>query len=295
MATANAASISDSPDIRLDDLLRDIASLEALVTDWDEQQRNTVKALTQAHDDLHREAFARLIRILKQEPASMALLRQAVSDEIVYAVLRRHDIVKPALQERLEDALASVRPYLQSHGGDVEIVSLQPPDSVEIRLLGACDGCPASTLTLTEGVEKAIREHCPEITHIKKASGGINAKPGDSVQVHFVSPFARSDDSDWAFVCMLDNIPQGGIKLATLAGNDILLSRFGERVTCYQNACAHLGMPLDMGEVADGILTCPHHGFQYSLESGECLTAPEVQLHTHAVRVTGDRVEVKLS
>ncbi len=295
MATTGTASVNEETDIQLDDLLRDIASLESLVANWEEQQRNTVQALTQAHDELHREAFTRLIRILKQEPASMALLKQAVSDEIVYAVLRRHGVVKPALQERLEDALTSVRPYLQSHGGDVEIVSLQPPDSVEIRLLGACDGCPASTLTLSEGVEKAIREHCPEITHIKKASGGITAKPDGSVQVNFVSPFARGDDADWVFVCTLDSIPENGIKLASVQNNEVLLSRFGERVTCYQNACAHLGMPLDMGEVTEGILTCPHHGFQYSLESGECLTAPEVQLHTHAVRVSSNRVEVKLS
>jgi nitrite reductase/ring-hydroxylating ferredoxin subunit len=53
-------------------------------------------------------------------------------------------------------------------------------------------------------------------------------------------------------------------------------------------------MPLDMGEIADGVITCSYHGFQYLLETGECLTAPEVQLKTHAVRVLGDRVQVRL-
>ena len=42
-----------------------------------------------------------------------------------------------------------------------------PPDTVEVRLLGACHGCPASGQTLAEGVEKAIRQHCPEIVHIQ--------------------------------------------------------------------------------------------------------------------------------
>jgi nitrite reductase/ring-hydroxylating ferredoxin subunit len=65
-------------------------------------------------------------------------------------------------------------------------------------------------------------------------------------------------------------------------------------VSCFDNACAHLGMPLEMGEVADGIITCSYHGFRYLLETGECLTAPEVQLVTHAVRVRDDRIAVRL-
>jgi nitrite reductase/ring-hydroxylating ferredoxin subunit len=65
-------------------------------------------------------------------------------------------------------------------------------------------------------------------------------------------------------------------------------------VSCVDNVCAHLGMPLEMGEVRDGILTCPYHGFQYLLETGECMTVPEVQLKVHAVRVVGDKVEVRL-
>lgn len=59
--------------------------------------------------------------------------------------------------------------------------------------------------------------------------------------------------------------------------------------------CADLGLPLDGGTVESGIISCPHHHFQYDLSSGECLTAPEVQLKSHAVRVIGRRVDVRLS
>jgi nitrite reductase/ring-hydroxylating ferredoxin subunit len=48
------------------------------------------------------------------------------------------------------------------------------------------------------------------------------------------------------------------------------------------------------GPLEDGILTCPHHGFRYALESGECLTAPQVQLQPHPVRVRGGEIEVRL-
>jgi len=288
-------SSSDGAPVELNDLLKDIQSLESLATDWDEHQRNTLQALKQAHDDLNKEAFTRLIRALKTEPAALEALKTAVSDEVVYAVLRHHGIVKATLNERVEDALETVRPYLESHGGNVELVEIQPPNTVVIRLLGACDGCPASALTLSEGVEKSIKEHCPEITTIKKAKGGVTATPVDGINVDFVSPFARSEDAGWVFVCKLDTISEGQIKVATVSNNEVLLSRFDNQVTCYQNACAHMGMPMDMGEVKQGILVCPHHGFEYSLQTGECLTAPEVQLHTHAVRVIDDCVEVKLS
>ena len=49
-----------------------------------------------------------------------------------------------------------------------------------------------------------------------------------------------------------------------------------------------------MGTLDQGRLTCPHHGFEFLIETGECITAPEVQLHTHAVRIVGNTVEVKL-
>jgi nitrite reductase/ring-hydroxylating ferredoxin subunit/Fe-S cluster biogenesis protein NfuA len=291
--SAEALLIQQQPD--LDTLLKDIQSLDGLVEQWDEHQRNTVQAITQAHDDLNKEAFSRLIRALKADPAALIALKEAVSDEVVYAVLRYHGIVKASLHERVDLALESVRPYLKSHDGNVELVEINLPDTVIIRLLGACDGCPASSLTLSECVEKAIKEYCPEITTIKKAKGGVTAKPVDGVTVNFVSPFARNEDKDWLVVCSLDDVPEADIKVATVNGNEVLLSRFGDKVTCYQNACAHMGMPLDMGIVNNAILMCPHHSFEYSLESGECLTAPEVQLHTHAVRVINQRVEIKLS
>ena len=54
-------------------------------------------------------------------------------------------------------------------------------------------------------------------------------------------------------------------------------------------------MPLDTGEIEDGILTCPHHGFKYCLATGQCLTAPEISLDTYSVKRYGERVLVRVS
>ena len=287
----NALDRTATPRSDLAGFVGDIQKLEAIFETWDDTARGATDAYRRAIEALNAEAMRRLIRALRSEPAALAALKGAVADEVVYAVLRRHDIVKASLSERVEVALESVRPMLASHGGNVELVKVTPP-SIEVRFVGACDGCPASALTFHAGVKKAIQEACPEIVEILQVKGLRGA--GES-GVRFVSPFAIAAEGAWRPVGALSDIPEGGIRAAELAGEKILLSRQGDSVTCFQNACAHLGLTLDDGPVSDGIITCPHHAFRYDLASGECLTAPEVQLQAHAVRVVGDRVDVRLA
>ncbi|MFN0218605.1 MAG: NifU family protein [Hyphomicrobium sp.] len=278
----------------LDSFTRDIDALEAIVAGWDDNQRATILAYRRAIEALHKEGFRRLIAELKADPAAMGAMRGAVSDEVVYAVLRRFELVKPSLHERVEDALESVRPMLASHGGGVELVAVKPPVTVEVRFIGACDGCPASMLTFVAGVKSAIEAACPEITNIVQAKSKLDIK-SDSNGVNFISPFAINQTGGWSYAAKLDDLPDGGMLEHAIGTRSVLLSRNGSIISCFENACAHLGMPIDMGDVQGGIVTCPHHGFQYDLRSGECLTAPEVALQSHAVRVVGRRVEVRLS
>jgi Fe-S cluster biogenesis protein NfuA/nitrite reductase/ring-hydroxylating ferredoxin subunit len=270
----------------------DIARLESIFAGWDETQRAAVDAYRSAIEDLQGEAFRRIVRSLKADPAALAALKDAVSDEIVYAVLRRHNVLKASLSERVEQALNGVRPMLGSHGGDVELVSIRPP-AIEVRFLGACDGCPASAMTFHAGVKSAVEEACPEITEILQVKGRGGGANNDSVR--FVSPFAAGAANGWHLVCRLDEIPQGGVSAKVVGGHNVILSRQGAIVSCFENACAHLGMEIDGGAVENGVITCPYHGFQYDLATGECLTAREVQLQAHAVKVTGNRVEVRLA
>jgi nitrite reductase/ring-hydroxylating ferredoxin subunit/Fe-S cluster biogenesis protein NfuA len=280
----------DEAAAELERLVRAITGLESVVAGWNAEYGATVQALKSAIEALHKEALRRLIRALKDDPAALPRLREAVSDPIVEAVLQFHGLLRERLETRLERALDEVRPFMHLHGGDVELVRIVPPDAVEIRLTGACHGCPASSETLREGVERAIRRHCPEIVQIRQVSKGP-ARP-DAVQ--FISPFAANPGQGWVDAALLDEIPEGSVVERKIAGRSVLLSRRAGRVSCFDNACAHLGMPLEMGEVADGIITCTYHGFRYRLETGECLTAPEVQLTMHATRVRGDRVAVRL-
>lgn len=270
-------------------LLRDLEGLETIFATWDDDSRAAVEAYRRAIDALHREALARLIRALRSNPAAFAAMKTAATDEVVYAVLRHHELIKPSLNERIEAALANVRPLLASHGGDVRLLTVTPP-SIEVQFTGACDGCGASTLTFHAGVKKAVQEACPEITDVVQVQGG-----GMGEGVRFISPFALGDEGEWLAACALRDIPEDVIHAKEIDGVPVVLCRRGNAVVCYQDACAHLGLPLHDGRIEQGVLRCRHHGFRYDLATGECRTAPELQLKAHAVRVIGDRVEVRLS
>lgn len=70
------------------------------------------------------------------------------------------------LINRINKALVSVRPYLQRDGGDLEVIGVTRDKVVQIRLIGACDGCPFSFQTLKAGIEQAIRRELPEIKEV---------------------------------------------------------------------------------------------------------------------------------
>jgi len=271
-----------APARSLEALVADIQRFEAIVEQWDGPQKHTVLELKRAIEDLHKEALTRLIRSVKQN--AMEALKTAVQDEVVYGLLRYHGLVKaPSLRQRLEAAIAEVRPGLQSHDGDVELVSIRLPDTVEIRLVGACSHCPASQLTLSEAIETAIKHHCPEIEHVVV----VAYKPVTRVTDEVLEP-------DWSLVTSLAEIPEQGVLDLKLEGHKLLLSRQGDTVHCFRNACSHLGVPITGGECENGVLTCPYHGFQFELATGHCVTAPAVPLQPYPVKVNNGQVFVQL-
>lgn len=70
------------------------------------------------------------------------------------------------LNEKIEAALDSIRPYLEADGGNVKIVDVTDEMVLQLELMGACSSCPMSTMTLKAGVEEAIKRAVPEITKV---------------------------------------------------------------------------------------------------------------------------------
>jgi Fe-S cluster biogenesis protein NfuA len=119
--------------------------------------------------DLYGAGLAAAVRTLKSDAdAGPALMDMLIEDELVASLLVLHGLHPRDLEHRVNGALISVRPYLGSHGGDVEVLELDADAGfLRLRLLGSCDGCPSSTATLRHSVEMAIAEAAPEIVHIE--------------------------------------------------------------------------------------------------------------------------------
>jgi Fe-S cluster biogenesis protein NfuA len=73
------------------------------------------------------------------------------------------------MREKVEEALVQVRQALKAHGGDVELVDVRDDGTVQLRLTGACLGCPMSQMTLRMGVERMLRQLVPEIKAVVEA------------------------------------------------------------------------------------------------------------------------------
>lgn len=70
------------------------------------------------------------------------------------------------LKEKVERAIRKIRPYLQSDGGDIQLVSVSEDGIVKIRLTGACKGCPMAAMTLKNSVEANIKKDVPEVKKV---------------------------------------------------------------------------------------------------------------------------------
>ncbi|MCZ7662734.1 MAG: NifU family protein [Thermoleophilia bacterium] len=72
------------------------------------------------------------------------------------------------MKERVEEALEFIRPALQNDGGDIELVGVDEDNGVvQVRLVGACGGCPMSQMTLKNGVERILKEAVPEVMAVE--------------------------------------------------------------------------------------------------------------------------------
>jgi Fe-S cluster biogenesis protein NfuA len=78
---------------------------------------------------------------------------------------------EPTLKDRVVEVLDRIRPYLQRDGGDLEFVELTDENIVRVKLQGACKGCPMSQITISRGVEAALKEEIPEVESVEAVPG----------------------------------------------------------------------------------------------------------------------------
>ena len=69
-------------------------------------------------------------------------------------------------EKKVKDVIESVRPALQAHGGDIELVGTDNDKNIKVRLQGACQGCPGAAMTMKAGIERILKEKVPEVKDV---------------------------------------------------------------------------------------------------------------------------------
>lgn len=127
--------------------------------------RAVAQELLQAVIELHGVALDRILDAVAELPSAEVALAQIAGDDLVSNVLSLHGIHPVAIEARVAAAIEKSRPYLKSHGGNVELASIED-GTVHVRLEGTCGSCSSSSETLKNHVEDAIYQAAPEVVTV---------------------------------------------------------------------------------------------------------------------------------
>ena len=226
--------------------------------------RERAEQLVREVTDLYGAGLERMLAIALA--AHPELAEAFVGDDLVASLLLVHGLHPHAVERRVSDALDSVRPYLGSHGGDVELLEVAgDPDDYVVRLQfsGSCKSCPSSSVTLELAVEDAVRAAAPEISSIEVVAAqkdsekdtGSGVIPAESLLTRLRSNGHRS--TAWQPVPELAELGDGEVGGFVVAGSTVLACAIGDDVFAYRDRCPACTGSLAGAELAGAVLRCP--------------------------------------
>ena len=246
--------------------------------------RERAEELVRLTADLYGAGIERILEIVYDAgQLDDDVLAALAKDDLVASLLLVHGLHPYDVGMRVEQALESVRPYLGSHGGDVELLDVSDEGVVRLRLLGSCDGCPSSSVTLKLAVEGAIEAAAPEVTTIEveeaspdpRAAGVI---PVAALRSRLDEPGA-SQGASWEPLPELDLAP-GAVTIVDVGSTSVLVCRLGADLFAYLDHCARCDASLRgaalsrrLGAaVGEAVLRCPGCQTHYDVRrAGACL------------------------
>ncbi|MBV9223807.1 MAG: NifU family protein [Acidobacteriaceae bacterium] len=268
---------------------RAIEELERLA---DADARGTATAAVQALLELYGAGLERLVELVAAADDG-TLARAFADDQLISHLLLVHGLHPVALEDRLTQALDEVRPYLESHGGDVELLEIAE-STVTLRMRGSCSGCPSSAMTLKLAIESAIEKAAPEIERVI-AQDDEPAKPNGNglLQIELAPALAApasvgAPAGTWETAGSLTGLSDGKLMTRRVAGHELLFMRIAGGTYGYRPECPSCSASLSGGMLDATELACPSCASRYDVvRAGRCLDSP--QLHLEPVPlVVGD-------
>lgn len=124
---------------------------------------NRVQELIGAVLELYGAGLERILGVLTDAGEPALPIREAfLEDGVISSLLLIHGLFPVPLEERVQQGLVNIRPFLAGHGGNVELIGVEN-GIARLKLQGSCDGCPASASTLENALRDAIDEVAPDL------------------------------------------------------------------------------------------------------------------------------------
>ena len=272
---------------RMEALLGEIEALE------DPEARARAAEMTQVLLELYGEGLARVMELVAEGEERERLFEAFAADELVSHLLLLHGLHPLDVETRVVRALEGVRPYLQSHGGNVELLGVEG-GVARVRLQGSCDGCPSSAATLKLAIEEAVLEAAPDLEGIE-AEGVTEPKPAPTL---VAGPTLRrkkkpeADGAAWTVVGGLPQLSGGGTLLKEVSGEPVLFAKLGDDFYAYRHLCPGCGVSLEEGPLDGAELECPGCERRYDVRlAGRCLEDPHLHLEPLPLLVNEEVVQ----
>jgi Fe-S cluster biogenesis protein NfuA/nitrite reductase/ring-hydroxylating ferredoxin subunit len=273
---------------RMETLLGEIESLQ------DPNARTKAAELVQVLLELYGEGLARMMEVVAEGEERERIFEALAGDELVSHLLLLHGLHPLDVETRVIRALEEVRPYLQSHGGNVELLGIEG-GVARVRMQGSCDGCPSSAVTLKLAIEEAVQKAAPDLEGIE-AEGVTEPQPAPTL---VAGPTLRrkkkrqeENGASWTVVGGLPQLSGGGLLVKEISGEPVLFLKLEDDFYAYRHLCPDCGGSLEEASLKGAELTCSGCGHRYDVRrAGRCLDNP--QLHLEPVPLLVSEVAVE--
>jgi Fe-S cluster biogenesis protein NfuA/nitrite reductase/ring-hydroxylating ferredoxin subunit len=306
-------AIATAKEDRAAELVERVQQLQAeLDSAPDSVTRALAEELVSSVVQMYGAGLERIIAAVRDAgEAGERVAAQLTEDQLVSTLMLIHDLHPVPLADRVQAALDSVRPYMESHGGNVELLSLE--DGIaRIHLRGSCSDCAASSVTLELAIKQALEDAAPDLAGLEvegvapqtmggtglpmvtgSAPSGLGEPSGMELPVVMSPPPAPPS---WFEVHSAGAFEHGSLARVAIAGHDLVIANVDGTLLAYRDVCAGCGAPLHDGSLDAGTLACPNCGRSFFLpRAGRSLDDERIQLEPIPLLSEDGRVKVALA
>ena len=251
-------------------LIARVQELTGRLEDLDDPAcRRLAEELTAAVVQMYGAGLERIVELADAETRD-----EMANDSLVAGLLMIHDLYPVPIEERVVQALDTVRPYMESHGGDVELLGIEN-GIAKLRLQGSCKSCRASSSTLELAVRQALEEAAPDLEGMDVE--GIVEEEEELEVTGVPLPLIQMNGTPSWHTLSIDVNDE--LVATDVGGVALVVANVEGTLLAYRNRCADCGGALDGGALEAGALGCPTCGRSYFLpQAGRSMDDDHLQL-----------------